>query len=471
MADTAQKASKVLQGMFNIPQAEYDLMKFNAARYERTDAGIEDAILRQIYQRPDVKAVMAGDSGDVRRQDSVFAMKPVEFGRTKVLNTAGILRALGQDSSKNDRKNDELLISLYDENPNWVRNRVLYDKEYGATGAENVDAYIEGLRDKTYGKKMGKAEKIVKAIALPRVLEAEMAGVEPSGKDYALDLVENGLMALPLGNVAAAAKIAGRAQKAKRILGTLGAAAAVPAATEGLDALAYTSMENPDRSVFNQYDVLTHGATNLAAPFVAGRVMGRVGRMTGAGKAADEAKDVAKRNVTFFQDMAERKAEKDWKKYEGEFVKKTGFWPDPPLHGPDLSGAAKADAIIGGILDMAPSAGGSWLMNKYGSNRDADMFLGMIGRLAASTGEDPSTWVSEGRDEVAQDALDSARGDYARAMGSAVDEDDYWLKKIADNPSIVRGKGEGATAAFKNWWNTRGMSIFDGTTMFGGTME
>lgn len=475
MADT-RKPSRVVSDTLGIPPNDYGLMDINARRYERTDAGVEDAILRQIFAHPKVKEFLDNPKTDPDVKEFVYKSRPAEFGNTKVLNTAGILEALGASSAKNGRKNDEKLIELYDENPNWVRNRVRYNKDYGDVGADNLDLYIETLRDKTYGNKdkMGKAEKIAKAVLLPRVLESEMAGVDPTWKDYAGDVTENVLMALPLGNAAAALKVAGRAQKAKRILANLGAAAAVPLATEGMDAAMYSPVENPDRSDFNQYDVITHGATNLAAPFVAGRVLGRVGRMTGADKAGEEAANVAKRNFGWFQDRAVRKImQADAKNFE-KAAKAGKPFPISEwyLSGPEkIRSAEKADAIVSKVLENAPAAGGSWLMNKYGSNRDADLFLGMVGRLAASTGEDPSTWIQEGREEEATEALDNARSQYVAGLGSAVEEDETWLRKIADDPSIVRGEGEGKTAAFKNWWNTRGMNILKGTGLFGGTME
>lgn len=277
MADTTKKASRVLQDMFGISQNDYDMMEFNARRYERTDAGVEDAVLRQIFSLPEVQEVMEGKTGSALRQDSVFSMRPVEFDKTKVFNAANVLRSIGAEVPKKDDKEsaEQKLVRLYDENPNFVRNRVLMDKDFGQWGANNLDQLVESAREYKYTKpELSWPNKIAGSVFYPRSLESMREGRDVQTEDIVGDIAESVLMALPIGWASGGLK-AGRAAK---VLAGLGGAFAVPLATEGLDAAMYSPDENLDRSVFQPSDVAFGGATNIAAPFMGSRALGRLGR-------------------------------------------------------------------------------------------------------------------------------------------------------------------------------------------------
>ena len=456
MAENKEKASRVLQKMFDISENEYDLMRHNAKRYERTDAAVEDEILRQIYSRDDVRDVMEGNTGNILRQDSVFALRPAEFGKTKTFNAAGVLEAIGAAvPEKGDGDTaEEKLVKLWDDsqaNRNFIRNRVAMKPEYGATAADNLDQLIETARIEKTKPEVSWPAKVAGALLAPRVLEAAAEGRDWTGKDLALDLGEDALMAIPIGGAAVAgAKLAGRAKRIKRmedaakkaldahknaalaskILGGAAGSAVVPFAMEGLDAAVYDPDENLDRSTFQLPDAIGGAATNVSAPFMLSRLTGRLGRWLYGGN---------------------------------------------PL------------AKIEGKSSPLGAALGSFITNRYGTNRNAQMTLGAIGGFTQFIDPelDLSEKLNDWRDENAREARDEARSRAAgnvlagglglAATGGAGDpdiaNDAFWLSKIADDPSIARGKGLGESTEFKNWWNTRGMRILNNTGLFGGTKK
>lgn len=290
MADT-RKPSKVLADTLGISGNDYSLMQFNARRYERTDAGVEDHILKQIFDRPEAKEFLENENADPDKKEFVYKSMPGEFGKTKVFNAANVLRAIGAEVPKKDDREsaEEKLVRLYDENPNFVKNRVKMDKDFGDFAADNLPMLVESAREyKATKPELSWPNKIAGSIFYPRSLESMREGRDVQAEDIAGDIAENVLMALPIGWAAGGLK-AGRAAK---VLAGLGGAFAVPLATEGLDAAMYSPDENLDRSVFQPTDVAFGGATNIAAPFMGSRALGRLGRWTYGGNPL--AKQVAK---------------------------------------------------------------------------------------------------------------------------------------------------------------------------------
>lgn len=281
MADT-RKPSKVLADTLGISGNDYSMMQFNARRYERTDAGVEDYILKQIFDRPEAKEFLENENADPDKKEFVYKSRPGEFGKTKVFNAANVLRAIGAEVPKKDDREsaEEKLVRLYDENPNFVKNRVKMDKDFGDFAADNLPMLVETARGYNPEEPQVNAlNKVFGSFLYPRSLESMRAGRDVQAEDIAGDIAENVLMALPIGWAAGGLK-AGRAAK---VLAGLGGAAAVPLATEGIDAAIYSPDENLDRSVFQPSDVAFGAATNIAAPFMGSRALGRLGRWTYGG--------------------------------------------------------------------------------------------------------------------------------------------------------------------------------------------
>ena len=123
-------------------------------------------------------------------------------------------------------------------------------------------------------------------------------------------------------------------------------------------------------------------------------------------------------------------------------------------------------------LKHAANAAATWMVNKYGSNRDADMLTGQASRLLAAI--DPSLNISKILAEKKQEAVNRKVRDVQKSQAGQIlsmdktltDEDRDWLKKIQDNPSIVNGIGEGNSPRFRNWFLLRGQDIMRGTSLF-----
>ncbi|MEE3480200.1 MAG: hypothetical protein VZQ81_09325, partial [Succiniclasticum sp.] len=293
MADT-RKPSRVVSDTLGIPPKDYGLMDINARRYERTDAGVEDAILRQIFAHPKAKEFLDNPKTDPDVKEFVYNNIPGEFGRTKVLSAGEVLKAMGVEVPKkeDDETPEQKLVRKYDENRNFVTNRVRMDKALGDVGADNLPMLVAQARGHKKPKpEVGLLNSIAGSFLYPRSLESMQAGREVSGKDIGGDIAENVLMALPIGWAAGAAK-GGRA--ARIALGALGAGA-VPLATETIDSYMYNPSENLDRSVFQPSDVAIGASTNLAAPFMLSRATGRLGKwLYGGNPIAKEAEVVVK---------------------------------------------------------------------------------------------------------------------------------------------------------------------------------
>ena len=123
-------------------------------------------------------------------------------------------------------------------------------------------------------------------------------------------------------------------------------------------------------------------------------------------------------------------------------------------------------------LRQAADAAETWIVNKYGSKRDADLLTGQASRLLAAI--DPRLNMSNILAEKKQEAVDRKVRDVQKSQAGQIlsmdktltDEDRDWLKKIQDNPSIVNGIGEGNSARFRNWFLLRGQDIMRGTSLF-----
>lgn len=186
---------------------------------------------------------------------------------------------------------DQLYAALNDPNtPSNIKKNwgVAINDVYGEGGTEFLKRRMEvEKRNREYAAQKAfddrsTVNKILDAIISPRETEARAEGRAPSDKDKALDRTENVLMAMPFG---VGAKVVSNLVRAPRIASKIirgaGAAAGiagVPHAMEGLDALAYSPEENLDRSQYRESDAVLGTLTNVAAPVVAQRTMGRLGK-------------------------------------------------------------------------------------------------------------------------------------------------------------------------------------------------
>ena len=123
-------------------------------------------------------------------------------------------------------------------------------------------------------------------------------------------------------------------------------------------------------------------------------------------------------------------------------------------------------------LRQAADAAETWIVNKYGSKRDADLLTGQASRLLAAI--DPRLNMSNLLAEKKQEAVGRKVRDVQKSHAGRIlsvdktltEEDRYWMNKIQDNPSIVNGIGEGNSARFRNWFLLRGQDIMRGTSLF-----
>ena len=181
--------------------------------------------------------------------------------------------------------------------------------KYGPGAYRNADMVMkQAYADKQAAvKPMGTAESVLGTLFLPRSTEARKSGKDASMKDVGLDLLENALMLAPLGMVTAIPKIA-RAGRAAKALAGIGTAAVVPHVMEGVDARTYSPSENLDRSVYNETDALLGWATNVGAPLVLNRTLGRLGKFAADKVSGAEGKglsDVTKETLTTLRKSGE----------------------------------------------------------------------------------------------------------------------------------------------------------------------
>jgi len=166
--------------------------------------------------------------------------------------------------------------------------------KYGPGAYRNADKVMkQAYADKQSAvKPMGTAESVLGTLFLPRTTEARKAGKDVGGKDIALDVLENALMLAPFGMVTAIPKIARAGRVAKALTG-IGTAAIVPHTMEAVDAGVYSPSENLDRSVYNETDALLGWATNVGAPLVFNRTVGRLGKFAADKVAGAEGKGLS----------------------------------------------------------------------------------------------------------------------------------------------------------------------------------
>lgn len=166
--------------------------------------------------------------------------------------------------------------------------------KYGPGAYRNADKVMkQAYADKQSAvKPMGTAESVLGTLLFPRSTEARKAGKDVGFKNVSLDLLENALMLAPFGMLTAVPKIA-RAGRAAKALTGIGTAAVVPHVMEGVDASAYSPSENLDRSVYNETDALLGWATNVGAPLVLDRTLGRLGKFAADKVAGAEGKGLS----------------------------------------------------------------------------------------------------------------------------------------------------------------------------------
>ena len=502
MADK-RKPSKVLADTLGIPGDDYAVMDLNARRYERTEAGVEDAILKQIFERDDTQKTLLDENVDPAYKKYLYKSLAREYGKTKKLSATEILKAINQPFDKVFDKGrydtpEQKLIDLYDANPNHIRNVLRADKDFGKAGADNLDAVVYNLKEREKDLK-GRNPNLATKILMPRVAESISAGRVPSATDYTLDVVENGLMALPFGT---ALKGYRAGNLAKNALGLATEIAAVPALMEGLDTYSYDEFSNPERADFNPWDVGLYSTTNLIAPWVMNRIVNKAGRVAGIGKSAPVLEGIMKQDDAAVKALADDiYAKKVAGIGENELWESAGKMLGPnhvlgdeegifdkmlreayatarkeadaeaaAIVSKQLADEAAKRARIDNAKTMAKDVLGSWATNKAGRQTDANQFLGRVtAGLSQYTDSDVPTIVKQMREEHAEEARNRARTAYAQQVlgqDTLSEEDKVWLGKIAVKPDIVRGFGEGATSEFKNWYLTRGMDLLRGSDVF-----
>lgn len=114
-----------------------------------------------------------------------------------------------------------------------------------------------------------------------RQQEAIAKGEDPTVKDYAGDIAENSMYAVPWGRALGAANAVAKGSKVARVLTGPGAQyiagnVTAPLASEVYDAAVYD--ESNPRGNFSAGDVLTGVGTNMAAPVILQRLGGRLNR-------------------------------------------------------------------------------------------------------------------------------------------------------------------------------------------------
>lgn len=280
------------------PEQRAWLVKHGASTEGKTDDQILADWASQLYDAD----MLGNTTKDMERLLNLMAKPKAVYSVKDILSTV----APGQ-------KVDSTAVNQFIED--WNEGNVdskapgrLYFK-YGEHGVENADKVMkQAYADKQSAvKPMGKAESVLGTLLLPRSTEARKAGKKVSGKDIGLDLLENALMLAPFGMVTAIPKIA-RAGRAAKALAGIGTAAIVPHVMEGVDANAYSPSENLDRSVYNETDALLGWATNVGAPLVFNRTVGRLGKFAADKAAGAEGKglsDVTKETLSTLRNAGE----------------------------------------------------------------------------------------------------------------------------------------------------------------------
>ena len=286
----------------------------------------------------------------------VYDDKDQRVNLVKIINRKGKvydLQSFATAAGFSDRKignktltaADQLYYALNDPNTpsnlkkNWG---VAINDVYGDGGTEFLKRRMEvEKRNREYAAQKAFDDrptitKILDAIISPRETEARAEGRAPSDKDKALDRTENALMAIPFGTGAKVLSNLVRAPRiASKILSGAGAAAAtvgVPHAMEGLDAMFYSPEENLDRSQYRESDAILGSVTNLAAPVVMQRTMGRLGRFIPGNKGATGMSEIQMAQLD--QAVAD------------------GLWKKPSKHTLDAVNEFNANQKKGGLVDQ-----------------------------------------------------------------------------------------------------------------------
>lgn len=251
-------------------------------------SGTQDEMLSDLAQQ-------LHDAGVYDDKDQRVKLVKTINRKGKVYDLQSFATAAGFSDKKIGTKTlsaaDQLYAALNDPNTpsnlkkNWG---VAINDVYGEGGTEFLKRRMEvEKRNREYAAQKAydnrsTVNKIIDAVVSPRETEARAEGRAPSDKDKWLDRTENVLMALPFST---GAKVLGRVARlpgiANKILngGAYAVATAgVPHAMERLDATAYSPEENLDRSQYRELDALLGSLTNVAAPVVMQRTMGRLGK-------------------------------------------------------------------------------------------------------------------------------------------------------------------------------------------------
>ena len=304
-------------------------------------SGTQDEMLSDLAQQ-------LHDAGVYDDKDQRVKLVKTINRKGKVYDLQSFATAAGFSDKKIGTKTlsaaDQLYAALNDPNTpsnlkkNWG---VAINDVYGEGGTEFLKRRMEvEKRNREYAAKKAydnrsTVNKIIDAVLSPRESEARAEGRAPSDKDKLLDRTENVLMSLPFSG---GAKVLGRVARlpgiASKILngGAYAVATAgVPHAMEGLDALAYSPEENLDRSKFRESDALIGSLTNVAAPVVAQRTMGRLGKFI-----------PGKRGVSGMSEIQSAQLEQ---------AIADGLWKKPSKHTLDAVNEFNATQQKGGLVD------------------------------------------------------------------------------------------------------------------------
>ena len=120
--------------------------------------------------------------------------------------------------------------------------------------------------------------------------------------------------------------------------------------------------------------------------------------------------------------------------------------------------------------DVAADAIKTWAVNRYGSDKDANLALRATG-VNANVDELRKEQAKENKERAQKASASRILGDLEKAGTELTEEDTKWLKKIEQNPGMVQGYGEGNTPAFRNWMLLRGSDLLSGTPLYRPTFE
>ena len=115
--------------------------------------------------------------------------------------------------------------------------------------------------------------------------------------------------------------------------------------------------------------------------------------------------------------------------------------------------------------DVAADAIKTWGVNRYGSDKDANLALRATG-LDVNVEEIRKDQAKNKKERAQKASASRILGDLENAGTALTEEDIKWLKKIEQNPGMIQGYGEGNTPAFRNWFLFRGQDIMSGTSLF-----